>query len=99
MNINTDFNDRTCTIAIEGEIDTLTSPKLEQTIADCSEKCDRLILDFSGVEYISSAGLRVVIAAHREMEKKDGLVIRGMNQNVKSVFSLTGFNRALNIEE
>ena len=50
-------------------------------------------------EYISSAGLRVIVAAHRAMLPKDGLVLRGLTKNVRTIINLTGFNNILNIEE
>lgn len=51
------------------------------------------------VEYISSAGMRVIVAAHRAMAPKGGLVLRGLTKNVSTIINLTGFNKILNIEE
>ncbi len=99
MTLNATVNENVCTIAAVGEIDTLTAPQLEQAIADNAAGCDKVVLDMSGVTYISSAGLRVVIAVHRDMEKKGGLSVKGLNENVRGVFKMTGFDRVLHIED
>lgn len=99
MLITKEKTDNTIVLRVEGKIDTLTSPELEQAIADTYEDCGKLVLDLSKVDYISSAGLRVIVVAHREMEKHDGLIIRNLSKNVKNVLTITGFNKTLNIEE
>lgn len=98
MNINAIVKDNVCTLDVEGRIDTLTAPQLEQAFADYAGSCDKMIFDLSKVDYISSAGLRVIVVAHREMEKKDGLVLKNLSKNVESIINMTGFNRALNIQ-
>ena len=98
MTINKTVYNNVCTLFIEGRIDTLTAPELEQAFADNADSCDKMIFDMSNVDYISSAGLRVVVVAHREMQKKDGLVLKNLSKNVASIINLTGFNKALNIE-
>ena len=98
MTINKTLENGVCTLFIEGRIDTLTAPQLEQAYADNADICDKMIFDMSNVDYISSAGLRVVVVAHREMKKKDGLVLKNLSKNVQSIINLTGFNKALNIE-
>ena len=98
MNIHAVVEDRVCSLSVAGRIDTLTAPELEQAFADHSAECDKMIFDLSEVDYISSAGLRVIVAAHREMEKKNGLILRGLSKNVESIIKLTGFNRIMHIE-
>lgn len=99
MTVTTVKNDNICTMTLEGRIDSLTSSELSQAIAEQTLSCDKLILDMSGVSYISSAGIRVIVATHREMASKDGLVLRGLSSSVKTIISLTGFQKRLNIEE
>lgn len=99
MLITKEKTDNTIVLRVEGKIDTLTSPELEQAIADTYEDCGKLVIDLSKVDYISSAGLRVIVVANREMEKHDGLIIRNLSKNVKNVLTITGFNKTLNIEE
>ena len=98
MNIHAVVEDRVCSLSVAGRIDTLTAPELEQAFADHSAECDKMIFDLSEVDYISSAGLRVIVAAHREMERKNGLILRGLSKNVESIIKLTGFNRIMHIE-
>ena len=99
MTINTTVNEKICTLSPEGRIDTLTAPQLEQAFAHNYESCDQMIFDLSKVDYISSAGLRVIVVAHREMEKKNGLILRNLSKNVENIINLTGFNKALHIEK
>ena len=99
MTVTTVKNDNICTMTLEGRIDSLTSSELSHAIAEQTPSCDKLILDMSGVSYISSAGIRVIVATHREMASKDGLVLRGLSSSVKTIISLTGFQKRLNIEE
>lgn len=98
MNINTSRKDNECTLFIEGRIDTLTAPELEQVFAENAETCTKMIFDLSQTEYISSAGLRVILVAHREMEKKDGLVLKNLSKNVANIIKMTGFGKFVNIE-
>lgn len=100
MNITTRSNaDSVCTLTVEGRMDTLTAQELENKIKACAEDCDKMILDLSGVDYISSSGLRVIVLTHRIMSEKGGLVLKGLNKNVRSVISMTGFDNVLKIEE
>ncbi len=80
-------------------MDSTNAVELEQSIAAYVDDCDSMILDLAGVDYISSAGLRVIVATHREMEEKGGLVLRNVNRNVADIIKLTGFDAKLNIEK
>lgn len=85
------------TLAIEGRIDTTTAPQLEaevDAIADATE----LVLDFAGVEYISSAGLRVVLKAQKLMNQNGKMKLVNVNDDVMDVFDITGFLDILTIE-
>ena len=97
--IETSMNEKECVIAVEGRIDTLTAPELEQSVMDNAQNSDKIILDMAGVEYISSAGLRVLLVAQKEMSKKEGFVLRNLNKNVQTILNLTGFNKVLVVEE
>lgn len=86
-------------LQVKGRLDTVTSPQLEQTLEKLLEKEGELVLDFTALEYISSAGLRVLLAAHKRMETQEGrLVIRGANAVVREVFIVTGFMDILHVE-
>ena len=98
MTITQDKNGSSLTLHIAGRIDTKTAPELEQTVRAALEGLTELTFDLKETAYISSAGLRVVVVAHPEMKKKDGLVLKNLSKNVQSIINLTGFNKALNIE-
>ncbi len=99
MNLTVTSENKVYTIAITGRIDTLTAPELESKFREIEKNAEKLIFDMHEVEYISSAGMRVIVAAHRAMLPKDGLVLRGLTKNVRTIINLTGFNNILNIEE
>ena len=65
----------------------------------CTMTNEGRIDSLTGVNYVSSAGIRVIVAAHREMASKEGLVLRGLSSSVKTIISLTGFQKRLNIED
>ncbi len=99
MKITMNRTDKQLTASIEGSIDTVTSPDLEKQLTESWDDITDLILDFSKVDYISSAGLRFMITASRHMEDVDGqMTIRHVNDDVKEVFDMTGFDQLLNIE-
>lgn len=97
MKLNTVFEEKTCIIEIEGSIDTLTAGELEQAVNDAAPQCDKMILDMTKVDYISSGGLRVVVGANHTVGKEK-LTLRGLAPNVLEIFRLTGFTKYLNIE-
>lgn len=98
MNIIKSLEGKTLTVALEGRLDTTTAPQLEseikQSIADNTE----LILDFAKLEYLSSAGLRVLLAAQKVMNKQGKMVIRNVNDVISEVFEVTGFADILTVE-
>lgn len=86
-------------VRIEGRLDTVSSPGLEETLQANMEGIRSLTLDFTLLEFISSAGLRVLLATHKAMKGRRGvMVVRGINQEVREVFDITGFLDILNIE-
>lgn len=99
MNTKVTSEGKIYTIAISERIDTLTAPELDKTFNSVKEDADKVIFDMEKVEYVSSAGIRTIIAAHRAMTEKDGLVLRKLTKNVRTIIDLTGFSKKLNIEE
>lgn len=97
MNISKALNGSELTLKLDGRLDTLTAPDLESALADGLDSVDRLIFDFSSLEYISSAGLRVLLKLHKAMRAKRGMQIRHVNDVVREVFDITGFADILDI--
>ena len=92
--------DNTVTVSVCGRLDTVTSAEFERTLVPhFSVQGLELVLDCREMEYISSAGLRVVLTAHKNITAKGGrFIIRNINKEVHSVFDMTGFSRILTIE-
>ena len=86
------------TLIIEGRVDTTTAPALEEAINKIDADTKDLVLDMSAVEYISSAGLRVLLAAQKMMSKVGTLKLTGVCEAVMEVFEMTGFSDILTIE-
>lgn len=87
------------TVSVIGRLDTTTAPELEADFSTSLSGVSKLVLDFSSLEYISSAGLRVILAAKKTMTKQGGdMVVRGANDDIKEVFDITGFSEIITIE-
>lgn len=97
MKINTTYEEKICTLTVEGSIDALTAPELEQAVNTAAPQCEKMIIDMTDVDYISSAGLRVVVGANHKVGKGN-LTVRGLSTNVYEIFRMTGFTKYLNIE-
>ncbi len=98
MDIKKTKNDTTLTLAIQGRIDTTTAPQLEAELKSDIDGVAELYLDFAGVEYISSAGLRVLLSAQKLMSRQGKMVLSHVNESVMEVFEVTGFSDILTIE-
>ena len=98
MNITKTQNGNAVTIALEGRLDTTTAPQLEQALKSVLDDATELTLDFEKLDYISSAGLRVLLSAHKAMLKKGGMKVTNVNEIVREVFDVTGFVDILTIE-
>ena len=98
MTIEKKVNGNALEIALEGRLDTMTAPELEAELNQSLGSVDSLTLDFSKLEYISSAGLRVLLSAHKVMSAKGGMTIKNVNEIVQEVFEVTGFSDILTIE-
>ena len=85
-------------IKVDGRLDTNTAPSLEKTINEDIGDTKNIVLDFSGLEYISSAGLRVLLSAQKKMQKVGTMKLINVSAEVNEVFDITGFADILNIE-
>lgn len=99
MNVTKNYNANELTLSVEGRIDTITSQDLENEINTEIGNFDSLVMNFSDVEYISSAGLRVLIATHKRLDA-DGvpLSIVEVNDNVGEIFRMSGIDKILTVE-
>ena len=86
------------TIEIVGRLDTTTAPSLDKTINDdiCGTK--NLTFDFKGLEYVSSAGLRVLLSAQKKMRKIGSMKVKNVSESIMEIFEMTGFTDILEIE-
>ncbi len=99
MNIDKNYNDKELTLTVEGRIDTITSQDLDKEINEEFGNFDSLILDFTDVEYISSAGLRVLIATQKKLNADNiPFVIKNVNDAINEIFRMSGFDKILKIE-
>ena len=98
MIITKNIDGETLTFTLEGRLDTTTSPQLEEDLKQSVGGVTELIFDFSGVEYISSAGLRVLLAAQKVMNRQGSMKLMGVNETVLEVFEITGFIDILTLE-
>ena len=98
LKITTSNNGAEYTFTLEGRLDTITSPDLEAKINEVVGDASKLILDLGNLEYISSAGLRVILGATQAMEGKGDMIVRNPSQAVREVFDLTGFSNLFHIE-
>ena len=98
MTIQKDLNGSALHVALEGRLDTTTAPQLEAELKASMDGITELDLDFEKLEYLSSAGLRVLLAAQKAMNKQGNMVIRHVNETIQEVFEVTGFVDILTIE-
>lgn len=98
MNITKNTEGKILNIALEGRLDTTTAPQLEAELKQSIGDNNELILDFAKLEYISSAGLRVLLAAQKVMNKQGKMTIRNVNDVISEVFEVTGFADILTVE-
>ena len=98
MKIEKSVKDGKICYALEGRLDTTTAPELENELKSGLESATELTMDFSGLDYISSAGLRVLLSAHKAMSNKGGMKVTNVNEMVREVFDVTGFSDILDIE-
>ncbi|MDR1674066.1 MAG: STAS domain-containing protein [Oscillospiraceae bacterium] len=98
LDISRDKEDKYTVLSVSGRVDTMTSPELQNVILAEFREDKFLILDLSGVEYVSSAGLRALLIGHKTAVSKDGeMILRGVNPGVMSVLDSVGFTAILTI--
>ncbi|MDO5485346.1 MAG: STAS domain-containing protein [Lachnospiraceae bacterium] len=98
LNIEKKTDGSSLNIALEGRLDTMTSPQLEETLKDSLDGVTSLIMDFEKLEYISSAGLRVLLSAQKIMNKQGEMKLIHVNEVINEIFEVTGFSDILTIE-
>lgn len=98
MTIEKMLEEKKLTIALAGRLDTTTAPKLETELKQNISGVNELVLDFSGLEYLSSAGLRVLLSAQKVMNRQGSMVVRNANEIIMEIFEVTGFVDVLTIE-
>lgn len=98
MTITTNKEDAKLTLALEGRLDTTTAPSLEENIKENIDGVKELVMDFEKLEYISSAGLRVLLSTQKIMNKQGEMVITNVCDDIMEVFEITGFTDVLTIK-
>ncbi len=86
------------TVALEGRLDSVTAPELDADIKASLDGVTELVLDFEKLDYISSAGLRVLLSAHKTMSQQGSMKVVRPNESVKEIFDITGFSEILTVE-
>ena len=97
LNIDKTIESGKAVVVLEGRLDTVTAPSLEKELASL-EDVTELVLDFKALDYISSAGLRVLLSAQKAMSKQGGMKICRVNDTIMEIFEVTGFSDILTIE-
>ena len=98
LKINKTCEDAKLTVALEGRLDTTTSPELEKSLQESLDGVSELVMDLAGLEYISSAGLRVLLSAQKQMMKQGSMKVIHVKETVMEIFEVTGFVDILTIE-
>ncbi|MDO4989386.1 MAG: STAS domain-containing protein [Eubacteriales bacterium] len=98
MNIVKTQNNQSLTIALEGRLDTTTAPQLETELKASLNGVEQLVIDMEKLDYISSAGLRVLLAAQKQMSRQGSMKVIHVNESIMEIFEVTGFSDILTIE-
>ena len=98
LNIDKTFEDNVLIVALDGKLDTATTPELTASVEEDAEKADKVVFDMGNLKYISSAGLRLLLSLHKKMAGKGGFVIKNVNETNMEILEFTGFADILNIE-
>ncbi|MBQ2066755.1 MAG: STAS domain-containing protein [Clostridiales bacterium] len=97
LNINVKSEGEKLTVKLEGRLDTTTSPELESELGMNLDGIKELVFDFNGLEYLSSAGLRVLLNAQKTMNQQGEMKVTGVSDAVKEIFDVTGFSDILTV--
>ncbi len=98
MTIEKNLSGSALTLTLSGRLDTTTAPQLEAELKGNLDGVEHLVLDFAALDYLSSAGLRVLLAAQKLMNKQGEMVVRNVNETIAEIFDVTGFCDILTIE-
>ena len=98
MTIEKNLNGAELNVSIAGRLDTTTAPELEKELMDSIAGVTKLVLDFAELEYLSSAGLRVLLQAQKTMNKQGEMIVKNVNETIMEIFDVTGFTDVLTIE-
>ena len=98
MEISKNKNGSTLIVSPLGRLDTASAPQLEEELKASIDGVTELILDLSGLEYMSSAGLRILLSAQKTMDKQGKMLVRNVNATIMDIFEITGFTDFLTIE-
>ena len=98
LNIIKNVENGKADIVLEGRLDTVTAPELEQALSESLADLSELTLDFEKLDYISSAGLRVLLSAQKAMNKQGEMKLRNVGETIMEIFEVTGFSDILTIE-
>ena len=98
MEIKKTLEGEKLTVAISGRLDTTTAPELEEALKESMDGISELVIEFTETEYISSAGLRVLLSAQKTMNKQGNMVVTGVNDVIMEIFEVTGFVDILDIQ-
>lgn len=98
MTIEKKINGSELSITLSGRLDTITAPELEAELKGCIGGVETLVFDFAALSYLSSAGLRVLLAAQKIMNKQGQMIVRNVNETIMEIFDITGFSDILTIQ-
>lgn len=98
MKITKTQNGSELTVALDGRLDTITAPELEAELKTALTGVTALTMDFASLEYISSAGLRVLLSAQKTMNGQGEMKVKNVNETIQEIFEVTGFSDILTIE-
>lgn len=98
LSISKNMENNTAFFALKGRLDTVTAPDFEKELNESLDGVTDLVIDFEKLEYISSAGLRVLLSAQKIMNKQGGMKVTHVNETIKEIFDVTGFSDILTVE-
>ena len=98
LNISKNVDGKKLEYLLEGRLDTTTSPQLQEDLEKSLDPIEELVLNFEKLEYISSAGLRVLLVAQKTMTKQGKMIVTNVNESIMEIFDVTGFSDILTIE-
>ena len=98
MDLNTEKNGAELTVHLSGELNTITAPELSALLDKELSDVQNLKMDFAECDYVSSAGLRVLLAAQKVMNRQGEMIVKNVNETIMEIFEVTGFSDILTIE-